>query len=89
MNGENYRIIATREIEGGEVNERAIIDEMMRSNTYSQPKPYPSNPQFTQDRNRVDQYYHQPNNYQNVNTQITRNSPNHYQEGHIILRDTS
>lgn len=63
MNGENYRIIATREIEGDKVNERAIIDEVMRSNAYSQPKQYPSNSQYIQEMSRGDQYYPQPNNY--------------------------
>lgn len=66
MNGENYKIVATKEIEGNHISEQAIIDEITRNNNNSynsQPQVYVQPPKYTQVSSNVYPQYQQPQPY--------------------------
>lgn len=58
MNGQNYRVVATKEFEGNNINEQQIIEEVMRNNNnqnqYAQQSQYyASDPHYASVRSGV------------------------------------
>jgi hypothetical protein len=85
MNGQNYRVVATREFDGNNINEQQIIDEVMRNNPqYSQH--YSNDPHYASVRSGV--YANQSFDTRSQEASQHLKKPK-YQEGHIIINDSS